>query len=289
MTRDYPIYITIGQPDPEQHTEHLTKYGQLDDNSNAKCVIFPKSKTTWEGFVPPCKFSSSYEFNNGDIIYVKDKYNQEWCSIFNYYENDKLYTYVDLCLNDNKFYHGILRLQCYCKDMIEHRLATEKEKERLFNAIKDNNYRWDKETKTFKEVIKPEFRVGNRIRLKSKHNCIYTVFCLIWDDNEKLAYKLLPDNDKRFILVSLDKQDEYELISNKFDINTLVPFESKVLIRDNTQEKWFPAIWGFYDEDYTEYPYKLVGCISRFCIPYEGNEHLLGTLNVCDDFYKTWK
>ena len=24
------------------------------------------------------------------------------------------------------------------------------------------------------------------------------------------------------------------------------------------------------------------------CIPYEGNEHLLGTTNDCDEFYKTW-
>jgi hypothetical protein len=24
------------------------------------------------------------------------------------------------------------------------------------------------------------------------------------------------------------------------------------------------------------------------CIPYEGNEHLLGTTNDCDNFYKTW-
>lgn len=24
------------------------------------------------------------------------------------------------------------------------------------------------------------------------------------------------------------------------------------------------------------------------CIPYEHNEHLRGTTNDCDDFYKTW-
>ena len=25
------------------------------------------------------------------------------------------------------------------------------------------------------------------------------------------------------------------------------------------------------------------------CIPYEGNEHLLGTTDDCDDFYKNWE
>lgn len=69
---------------------------------------------------------------------------------------------------------------------------------------------------------------------------------------------------------------------NKFDISTLVPFESRVLIRDNVKEKWSPAIWGFYDSDSQDYQYKLVGVIARYCIPYEGNEHLLGTTDDCD-------
>lgn len=34
----------------------LTKEGYLYDTPDSKCVIFPKGKTTWEGFVPPCKF-----------------------------------------------------------------------------------------------------------------------------------------------------------------------------------------------------------------------------------------
>lgn len=25
------------------------------------------------------------------------------------------------------------------------------------------------------------------------------------------------------------------------------------------------------------------------CIPYEDNEHLLGTTNDCDEYYKTWE
>ena len=27
---------------------------------------------------------------------------------------------------------------------------------------------------------------------------------------------------------------------------------------------------------------------SKQCIPYKGNEHLLGTTNDCDEFYKNW-
>jgi hypothetical protein len=304
------------------HPVILTKHGGYANCPSSKCVIFPKGKTTWEGFVPPCKFK------DGDIIYVKDKYNQEWCSILSNYEDGKLYTYIDLCISSNTFYPNKPNILCEHKDIIEYRLATEEEKEKLFNVIKDRGYRWDdktkilekltkfykeetknnaifdynahccdiknhiikEETKTLEEAIEPRFRVGNRIRLKSKHNCIYTVFCLAWGDNNILAYKLLPDNDKHLILVSLNKQDNYELVPNKFDINTLIPFESKVLVRDNDAERWRPTFWGFYDnDDSLNYPYECIGSAFAQCIPFKNNEHLLGTNNDCDDFYKNWK
>ena len=40
----------------------LNAYGCYHDDNSAKCVIFPKGKNTWEGFVPPC------QFKDGDII-----------------------------------------------------------------------------------------------------------------------------------------------------------------------------------------------------------------------------
>lgn len=39
----------------------LTRYGSIYDYEDAKCVIFPKGKTTWEGFVPPCKSKKESE------------------------------------------------------------------------------------------------------------------------------------------------------------------------------------------------------------------------------------
>lgn len=36
------------------------------------------------------------------------------------------------------------------------------------------------------------------------------------------------------------------------------------------------------------YNWKLLSYFQQ-CIPYEGNEHLLGTTDDCDDYYKTWK
>ena len=55
------------------------------------------------------------------------------------------------------------------------------------------------------------------------------------------------------------------------------PFD-KVLVRDNTGEKWVPDIFRYYDDNGNyDYPYRCCANDYRQCIPYTGNEHLLGT------------
>ena len=56
--RVFPIRIIVGGGT----TMVLTKYGQYTDDDFAKCVIFPKGETTWEGFVKP------HKFKDGDIL-----------------------------------------------------------------------------------------------------------------------------------------------------------------------------------------------------------------------------
>lgn len=54
------------------------------------------------------------------------------------------------------------------------------------------------------------------------------------------------------------------------------PFD-KVLVRDNTEEKWVPSLYGYYDAQ-RSYRHRMLNNNGfRYCIPYEGNEHLLGT------------
>lgn len=56
----------------------------------------------------------------------------------------------------------------------------------------------------------------------------------------------------------------------------LKPFD-KVLARDEDDESWEIDIFGRYEEDEHVYPYRCISEHYRQCIPYEGNEHLLGT------------
>lgn len=55
----------------------------------------------------------------------------------------------------------------------------------------------------------------------------------------------------------------------------------RVLVRDNDDESWRAALFDS-KEKYLEYPYYVIvtdNCAYRYCIPYEGNEHLHGTTN----------
>ena len=251
-------------------TIHLTKYGQYSDEEDYKCVIFPKGKTTWEGFVPPC------QFKDGDVI--SDSFGS---CIFK--REGKIKGTVDYyCgISSDSDYFSVKDNKCrpdgHYGNIVDYRLATEEEKEKLFQAIKENGYNWNPETKTLKKLVQPKFKVGDRIKskvLKSNINTI-TKVC----ENH---YEL----DEGFVL-KLDCQDKWELILNKFDISTLVPFESRVLVRAADNQFWRPAIWGVKQKDWDFYCV-VGGEMWEQCIPYECNEHLIGKTNDCADFYKTW-
>lgn len=250
----------------------LTKYGQYADADYAKCVIYPKGKTTWDEFVPP------YKFKDGDILFVKSTYS--WILIYKESKNDgDLYNYVGISDYPNTFMIYDCNPICRKKEVSEIRLATEEERQKLFDAIKSHGYKWNPETKTLETL--PKFKVGDRI--KHKVNTIWV--CTI----KRVEDRYYVYGHPTCYTLPFDKQDEYELVPKKFDINTLRPFESRVLVRDHKLQKWYPAMWGYYDFDSQDYPHKLIGGVARYCIPYEGNEHLLGTANDCDDFYKTWE
>lgn len=61
----------------------------------------------------------------------------------------------------------------------------------------------------------------------------------------------------------------------KVEKHSFKPFD-RVLVRDHEVEVWRAGFFGFYDEG-GSYPYRCVASAYKYCIPYEGNEHLLGT------------
>ena len=58
----------------------------------------------------------------------------------------------------------------------------------------------------------------------------------------------------------------------------LEPFE-KVLVRNSPDGIWMPNFFALIEKEQKNYPYRCIHSSFRYCIPYEGNEHLLGTTN----------
>lgn len=70
----------------------------------------------------------------------------------------------------------------------------------------------------------------------------------------------------------------YKKVSDKPE-HEFQPFE-KVLVRDLEDEAWHPNLYGYKDSDVSEeYAFVCVSSHWKYCIPYKGNEHLLGTTN----------
>lgn len=242
----------------------FTKHGCYNRHSNAKCVIFPKGKTSWEGFVPPC------QFKDGDIIYNQDI---NAIAIFHKQINDNTISHCFLnVLGELKICHY------HSKFLYDWKLATEEKKKKLFDAIKANGYRWNADTKTLEKLVEPIFKVGDRIKSKEPKPTINTITQVYENHYELDDGGILP----------LDYQYKWELVSNKFDITTLKPFD-KVLVRDNDKQEWVISFFS-HCNGLELYKYSCInGSGYVYCIPYEHNEHLLGTTNDCDDFYKTWE
>jgi hypothetical protein len=252
----------------ETHKTSITfnQYGTPNSNIKSKCVIFPIGNPTWEGFVQPVSIVSKFKDGDivtnieGDVIIYKEVSPSGYCDSFASLDHN------------NQF---IPRYKAYLTDTI--RLSTDEEIEKLLNAVKENGYKWNAETKTLEKLIVPKFKVGDRI--KYRHG--------------EIIYRIVKITEDKYILnnlhtIPISIEFMYNLVPNKFDISTLIPFESKVLVRNTEEDIWKPAIFGCYANKTSHY-YVLGGTCWSYCIPYEGNEHLRGKIEDCDKRYKTWE
>ena len=265
----YPILCYITDEKGNRSSISFTKNGCESIRYGAKCVIFPKGKTTWEGFQRP--------FKDGDVVVAED---DELYQLF-------LLKYLTHSEDDND-YDGY----CYfgwdfqSNKLFEkgkwgfNRLATEEEKQKLFQAIKDNGYKWNEETKLLENLIEPKFKVGDVIQDEDGYKVKITEVNL-----EDECYEYESIIAKGIGGIGFIEQDDYELVPNKFDITSLKPFD-KVLVRDSNKGSWNIHFFSYID---CSKMFKTIMGTYIQCIPYKGNEHLLGKTDDCDEFYKTWE
>lgn len=157
------------------------------------------------------------------------------------------------------------------------------------------------------EKAQPEFKDGDIVALvvrKCTHIAIfqsrqeaYIGFHAVLCQNDELLLeepfredvgdielRLATDSEKQQLFAALEKEgkrwdaEKKQIVDLKPKIE-LKPFD-KVLVRNDKEDQWSANIFSYQVRDM----YHCLGeCYWRYCIPYEGNEHLLGTTNNVED------
>ena len=155
------------------------------------------------------------EFKDGDVLFVRCE-DEGFIEIFKYYKkNGDLYDHASLTTRTQALdISG--RYKIRKDEIVEIRIATEEEKQQLFDALAKKGKAWDAEKKQ------------------------------IEDSKSKVELK---------------------------------PFD-KVLVRDHKSDNWRANLFSHIDKDGCHY---CVWASWNYCIPYEGNEHLLGTTKDVED------
>lgn len=197
----------------------FNQYGTPNSDVKSKCVIFPKGKTTWEEFVPPVSFK------DGDIITCTNRIGS-FVAIYKEKASDTLfrsYVVTSLCK------HPLFKINSNASDYSNPRFATEEEKAKLFQAIKDNGYKWDAEMKRLRKLA-PEFKQGDIVTCG--HNSKYTWTCILKEAPEKIS-------DNYFIsdYCSLDSDGVFLPYDSGADSATWIRWAT-----EEEEEKLFEAI-----------------------------------------------
>lgn len=134
-------------------------------------------------------------------------------------------------------------------------------------------------------ILKSEYKDGDE---RAFYYAFYNTddkFTIAEYGNTRVHYSLRPatDSEKQQLFDALAKKgkrwdaEKKQIVDLKPNIE-LKPFD-KVLIRDFESQAWQVSFFGYKDRDSC---YCCNGCSWNQCIPYIGNESLLGTTNNVD-------
>ena len=202
---------------------------------------------------------------------------------------------------------------CRLEDLQGFRAANPDEIQLLESVLEKNGYHYDEWSKKLKKgPKKPEFKYGDFIYCKTvqdyewlsifRGNSPDEILSLVdYDPKDKAFYtspeypsgrlvchtqvkecRLMTPEEKQTLIDALARQG-YTWNEEKWELEVLKkehefkPFE-KVLVRDRDTNPWHADLFGYVEEDNgINYKVRTISSWYKQCIPYEGNEKLLGT------------
>ena len=258
---DFPIVVT----DCKGNGKSFTEYGvYFVDHPDAECLLFPsKDCRTWEGWKLPVK----PKFKAGDWLV----YNNGNCFAGGFSEaqvvkvKDGVYFFVSGTSGSFKFIDENCRLWTI-EDAKDGDVITNGKLIVIFNKL---------EEPTYKQHIIAYVGLDLCGRLQITEDTWQLGVGLIFDKMKEAGYQWNPD------------KKELRKILPHYDIKNFHA-GMPVLVRADNNCRWdysvFSRITG--NEDWKFAVCNGVSFIQ--CIPFEGNEHLLGTTDMCDEQYINW-
>ena len=255
------IILSTHYSDGTKDEINLTEYGTYTYDETAKCVIFPKGKTTWEGFTPPCKFKDDdknhlwtiQDAKDGDVIF----YDDGWTCIFKCIHGIWYSSYCFIT-SDGEFHTGYERHAVDSTINGNVHLATNEQCNLLFQKIKEAGYMWNPNTKTLEKLIEPVFKAGDRIGLKCEN--VYWDIKAIEDD-----WYICNDGAK----IHIGEQHHYELVhvKPKFKDGDIVATQKGTwvgIVKNEIANEYFDVHCAMDYTSYGKFYARGEFCFSRF-------------------------
>lgn len=277
----------------DEHIEELFNDGRY--YSKGECILFPsESQRNWEKFRVPA--------NKGDIMMSKDS---NLPFIFR--------GYLGVCSGHSDSYCGLdntgnLVLNGkFCVDWTDEFIipASEEAKKKLFVKLKEHGYEWNSKTLKLEKMKSTEttFKEGDIIIGKDNYPALFTGIikdnylqtCCWFNTSTVVSYTppaLYPESISSLRVASKEEKDKFYAMLLKegyiydkelHELVKLRPFE-RVLVRDTTHSNWRISFYSHVSEDNYISPYSCIAGNARYCIPYEGNEYLLGTDDTPENY-----
>lgn len=251
-----------------------------------ECVLFPsKDQRDWKKFRLPVKRGDIMMSDNRAFI-ISDEYADTFNNAFHKY----------ICGIDTTGTFKVSQSNTYWTSKF-YIPASEEAKKELFDKMAEAGYKWNADTLEL-EKIESKFKEGDVVIDDQGNLCLvskirddgfititvalYTNKILnIYTSNtvtrsiQLVSIASITDRNKLYSALVREgyryDEKQHRLVKQEFK-----PFD-KVLIRDEDNQTWRVCLFSHYRKDLS-CPYVCVGCSAyKQCIPYEGNEYLLGT------------
>lgn len=258
-------------------------------NALGECLLFPsREMRDW----------SKFAWKKGDVLVSNDGGTEV---IFDKWYDDTYTSFYGKHYPDSENENNIVYIEAFVCTTERYSLEDKDTAKTYINIIEERlGGKLNRETLEV-EKAQSEFKDGDILTCISSKGCIYIFIFRCFSanlvsyyinkdtyDNLFFANEFIQSNEYNIrYATEEEKQQLFDALAKEgkawdaekkefVDLKTKwtpKPFD-KVLVRDSKSDKWRANLFGYIDKD--EY-YHYVYANWVYCIPYEGNEHLLGT------------